>query len=407
MVIVDPGAVMAQAGEAMNRLNAIAERYPDAISLAAGRPAIAQARLGALDPAVERFVARRGDDTAAWQYGATAGLLSPLVADLLANDEGITVAPGRILATTGAQEAMFLAVRTLCDPARDVVLVPDPTYVGITGAAAVAQVPIAPIDANGIDAPAIEATIDAVEAAGRRARLLYLVPDFPNPMGATLSTAARERILALARARDLLIVEDSPYRIFDFDAPPPPTFAALDAGQGRVLHVGTLAKALSPGLRLGWLAWPGGPDAEVAALIRMKSFVTVNTSAITQAVAIGRLRAMRTPSLRAATAAGRAAYRAQRDALLGALDAGLANTGARWQRPAGGFFARVDLPFALDQGAVDRCARDYGVIVCPMRMFSPTGRWGHTARLAFSASEPATIAEGARRFARFVRAEAP
>ncbi|MEZ4431634.1 MAG: PLP-dependent aminotransferase family protein [bacterium] len=391
----------------MNVLNGVAERHPGAISLAAGRPAAESARLDGLDAAVARFLAGSGrSEIALWQYGATPGLLPERVAELLAHDEGIAVEPGEVVMSTGAQEAMFLMLAALFEPGRDVLLVPDPTYVGITGAAALAGVPVAPIDSESMTPSAIEGAVDALAARGLRARGLYLVPDFQNPLGSTIPIESRRALLAVAAARDLWIIEDSPYRLFAFDAPPPPTLATLDERGGRVVHLGTFAKALCPGLRLGFLAWPGAPAGVIARLLQAKSFVTVNTSPITQAIADGVLRARcgdGPPSLRVAAGEAIAIHRARRDALCAALGDALPKLpGLTFTRPAGGFFVRVDLPFEVDAAALDRCAAEHRVLFCPMSMFSPTGGWRRTARLSFSAAPPDVLAEGARRFAAFV-----
>lgn len=402
MVVIEPEATLRAVGDSMNLLNGVAERFPEAISLAAGRPAAEAARLTDLDACVDRYLGDHSD-ASLFQYGPTAGLLPEWVAAVLANDEGLALDAAEVVMTTGAQEAMFLALAALFGPA-DVLLVPDPTYVGILGAAAVAGVPVAPVDALALDGRAVTDAVEALAHTGRRARALYAVPDFQNPLGDTWSTARRTSLLDAARAHGVLVLEDSPYRIFDFDAPPPPTLAALDDRAGSVLHIGTLSKALCPGLRLGFLAWPGGPPDGMAGIVRAKSFVTVNTSPLTQSIAAGAVaRRIDPPSLRGAARAARALYRTRRDALCAGLGEALDGVpGVSWARPAGGFFLRVDLPFDFDEDAMTSCARRHGVIVCPMSMFSPTGGWRRTVRLSFSATAPAGLVEGARRFGAFV-----
>lgn len=397
MVIIEPSVMLTRVGEAMNLLNEVAERHPGAISLAAGRPASSAARLGGLDDAIERAPIT-GDRL--WQYGPTAGLLTDWVSEALAEDEGIAVDGAEVMLTTGAQEAMFLVLAALFEPG-DVLLVPDPIYVGITGAAAVARVPVVPIAADPLDPLRLEAVVEGLAARGSRARALYLVPDFQNPLGHTLDLERRRGLLGVARRHGLLVIEDSPYRIFAYGEPPPPTLAALDERQGCVIHVGSFSKALSPGLRLGFVAWPGGDARDLARLCRAKSFVTVNTSPLVQAIAAGSVLPGPGggPSLRLTAEPARRGYRIRRDALL----AGLAGaSGVRYVRPEGGFFLRVDLPFDFDEQTMGRCARTHGVLVCPMSMFSPTGGWRRTVRLSFSAADPAQLEEGARRFAAFV-----
>ncbi len=151
-----------------------------------------------------------------------------------------------MIATTGAQEALWLVLTALFEPG-DVLLVPDPTYVGATGAAAVARVPVAPVWP--LTPERVAATVGALAAEGRRARALYLVPDFANPEGDTLDEATRRALVALARRTGLLLLEDSPYRAFAFEAPPPPSLLALD-GEGHVVQLGSFAKTLPPGWAL-------------------------------------------------------------------------------------------------------------------------------------------------------------
>ncbi len=398
-MIIAPDSLMARVGEAMNVLNGLAERHPDAISFAAGRPAAEVVAWPTLDDALDASrIARAG--TAAWQYGPTPGLLGPLISALWAADEGGSIDPEAVIATTGAQEALWLVLTALFEPG-DVLLVPDPTYVGATGAAAVARVPVAPVWP--LTPERVAATVEALAAEGRRARALYLVPDFANPEGDTLDEATRRALVALARRTGLLLLEDSPYRAFAFEAPPPPSLLALD-GQGHVVQLGSFAKTLSPGLRLGWLAWPGAPAEAFAALVRAKSFVTLNTSALTQALAEGFVRRSGAPGLRALTAPARSLYRSRRDALVDALERRLGRVDARWSTPGGGFFLSLRLPFDFDTDDMHACAARHGVLVCPMHLFSPTGRGRDTLRLAFANVEPDQIAEGVDRLARALEA---
>jgi (S)-3,5-dihydroxyphenylglycine transaminase len=394
-MIVAPLRLREVIGEAMNVLNGIAERFPDALSLAAGRPALAHVELTQLDEAVARFVAHTGRAAGPYQYGPTPGLLRELIAAAVGVDEAIEVDPGRVLMTAGAQEAMFLVLHSLFDPRRDVLLVPDPSYVGITGAAARAGVSIASVPAERLDATRVAEVAAAVESRGLRPRALYLVPDHPNPTGSTLREAERRALIELARRLDLWLVEDSPYRAFSFE-PPPPSLLAL--APDRVIHLGSLAKVLSPGLRLGYLIWPAASQARWLDLIQAKSFVSLATSPLAQAIAGGLLLAQDRPSLRAYAAPARATYRARRDALLDALARELGGyEGVSWQTPRGGFFITMALPFDVDFAQMRRWASDHGVIVCPMTLFSPTGRGRDQIRLAYASLAPAQLAEAAGR----------
>jgi len=151
-------------------------------------------------------------------------------------------------------------------------------------------------------------------------------------------------------------------------------------------------------------AWPRRyPEAELS---RIKSLTTVNTSPILQAVAGGVLEA-HAGSLDELIEPKRAFYRANRDAMLSALEssfrgAGLGPEKVSWNRPAGGFFLTVDMPFDFGQELVERCAEHYGVICCPMSFFSLAPGRERKIRLSFSYVSPAEIAEGVERLARFV-----
>lgn len=404
-LLLDPSALMARVREGMIILNQIADEHPQAISLAAGRPDDAHARLGAVDDAIDRFartLRERGErDAPIWQYGPTAGLMQGTIAEALAIDEGVRVDPRSILVTVGAQEGMFLAL-TLLDRARDVLLVPDPTYVGILGAAAVAGVSVSPIPADQLDPASIRGRIRALAAVGCRARALYLVPDFANPLGDTIPAARRAELLALARELDLWLLEDSPYRAFAFDEAPPPSLLAGAAGE--VIHLGSLAKVLSPGLRLGYVAWPGAPEERWRALIAAKSFVSVNTSPLAQAIAAGTLALRGSASLLQAAAEARATYRRRRDVLLAAMAEELEGIpGLRWQIPGGGFFVVLHLPFEFDADDMRRCAGEARVLVCPLSLFSPTGGGRRAIRLSYSYAPLDALAEGVRRLGAHLR----
>jgi (S)-3,5-dihydroxyphenylglycine transaminase len=405
--VLAPERSLAWVGESMNFLNEIANRHPSAVSLAAGRPAREYLGLGALDPTLAHFVealrARGGSEESVWQYGPTAGLIRGLIAESLRHDEQLAVDPAAVLVTAGAQEGMSL-VMTLFDRARDVLLVPDPTYVGITGAAAVAGVSVSPLPARELDAPAIHERARALAKLGLRARALYLVPDFSNPLGDTIASDRRARIIEAACELDLWILEDSPYRIFAFDEAPPPSLLA-SAPAGQVIHLGTFAKALCPGLRLGYLVWPSAPADRWRSLIAAKSFLTLNTSPLTQALAEGTLRMRGFSSLGSAAAEARSGYRERRDALLAALDEHLGQIpGVSWKVPGGGFFLCLHLPFEFGVEDMQRCAEEHEVLVCPMSIFSPTGSWRRAIRLSYSYMPATALREGVRRLSAYLGA---
>src|SRR5256714_13893375 len=166
------------------------------------------------------------------------------------------------------------------------------------GAAGLVDVPVVPVPETGagIVRAEVARVARAVRAQGRRPRALYLVPNFANPSGVSLSTAARRDLLAVAADQDLLILEDDPYGLFPLAAEGRPSLKALDTGQ-RVIYLGSFAKSVFPGARVGFLvADPTVVDAAgrrtllAEELSAVKSMLTVNTSPIAQAVIGGFLR---------------------------------------------------------------------------------------------------------------------
>ena len=405
--------------EVMNFLNEVVLRYPRAISFAPGRPAEHHFDVEGSLALAPRFVAHRAAATgwaprAVWndlgQYNKTNGIINDLIARQLELDEGLRVRPESIVVTHGCQEGMVILLMALFDPATDVLLVSDPTYIGITGLAAILGIEMVPVSTGeqGLDPAAVAAAIDAVRARGKRPRALYDIPDFNNPLGTRMPLAARRALLDLLHERGVLLFEDNPYGMFAYDGDPLPTLKSLDE-HGVVIYMGSLSKTLYPGLRAGYLVvdqeavGEAGERTPLAAeLSKVKSLTTVTTSPVVQAV-VGGLLLEGDGSLRGMMREKLPFYRANRDRMVACLEERLGRApGVRWNRPEGGFFLTVRLPFAFDDDCLQACARDYGVIVCPMSFFALSPGRESQVRLSFSYVTEAQIEEGIARFARFV-----
>jgi (S)-3,5-dihydroxyphenylglycine transaminase len=411
----------------MNFLNEVVLRYPRAVSFAPGRPTEQHFDvLGSLGK-IERFVAYRAgatgwDRTAVYadlgQYNRTNGIIQDLVARQLELDEGLVVAPESIVVTAGAQEGMVILLLALFDPATDVLLSSDPTYIGITGLARILgiEVQAIPIGENGLEPAAVTAAIAAVRRQGKVPRAVYDIPDFNNPMGTRMPLALRRALLDVVHREEVLLFEDNPYGMFAYDGAPLPTLKAMDE-HGDVIYLGSFSKTLYPGLRIGYLvadqevpgAADGTPSPLAYELSKVKSLTTVTTPPLLQAI-VGGILLENGGSLQGLMAAKLPTYRENRDRMLACLaerfdaDPALA-TAVRWNRPEGGFFLTLTLPFDFTEERLKVCARDYGVIVCPMSFFSILGADGgrnREIRLSFSYVTPPEIEEGIARLARFV-----
>jgi 2-aminoadipate transaminase len=195
--------------------------------------------------------------------------------------KGSRVGPQGLIVTTGSQQALDLIGKTMISPG-DKVIVEAPTFLATIQCFRLygAHIIGAPIDADGVDVDRLEALVEQ-----HKPKLVYLIPTFGNPSGATLSLARRQRILQMAVRTQHLVVEDDPYGELYFDQPPPPSLLALsDSVPGSrdwLAHCGSFSKILSPGLRVGWLIAP----AELLAKATMcKQFSDAHTSNLTQAI---------------------------------------------------------------------------------------------------------------------------
>ncbi|UFS96837.1 PLP-dependent aminotransferase family protein [Nocardia huaxiensis] len=410
------------ASSAMTFLNEVVERFPEAVSFAPGRPAEGEFRTADITrylaayvsylSEVEGFSAQR-IATELFQYGRTNGQIHPLIARTVANDEDIVVDPEAVVVTVGAQEGMLLVLRALFAGPADVLLVASPCYVGITGVARLLGIEMVPVPEGpeGVEPAVLLDVSNRVRATGKRPRALYLVSDFANPTGSSIPGARRRQLLDAAAAADLLVIEDNPYGFFRRAGESPLPLKALDADH-RVIYLGSFAKTCIPGARVGYvLADQPVTDAHgrrtllAQELSKIKSMVTVNTSTVSQAVIGGmlidsgfRLREANTDAIKW--------YAQNLQLLLDELsDRFAGRTGVAWTRPDGGFFVVVDVPFRADDAALERSARDFGVLWTPMTYFHIDGGGTRQLRLSCSALAPDDIRAGVARLADFIESE--
>jgi (S)-3,5-dihydroxyphenylglycine transaminase len=414
------GALTDKALNSMNFLNEIAQHYPDAISLAAGRPAeefyAIEDLHSYLDTFCEYLRDELGYDEAAvrrtvFQYGRTKGIVHRLVARNLLADEGITVDPEALVVTVGCQEAMVLTLRALGKDSRDVLLAVAPAYVGITGAARLLDLPVLSVAGgnDGVDLEDLVAVVKAARADGLRPRACYVMPDFANPSGLSLDLETRQRLLDVAAEQELLLLEDNPYGLFPAEGVDRvPTLKALDT-ERRVIYLGSFAKTALPGARVGYVvadqlvAHPDGTTSLLAdELSKIKSMITVNTSAIGQAMIGGKL-LQHDCSLVTANRRERSTYAANLRALTEGLATRFPNGEITWNIPSGGFFLVVTVPFAVDDALLAKSAQDYGVLWTPMSHFYDTDTPIQALRLSCSSVTTAEIEPALDRLAALIR----
>jgi 2-aminoadipate transaminase len=326
------------------------------------------------------------DGATALSYGSSAGY-APL-REWIAARHG--VAAKRVVVTNGSLQGFVFLAQLLAENGERV-LVEAPTY----------DRPLKILERVGAEVVAIPQTeegidVDALEAELRgdpKPAFLYVIPTFQNPSGRTLGTEDRRRLVRLAGEHQLTVLEDDAYGLVRFDGVAEPTLHELAGGE-QVVYSSSFSKIVAPGLRVGYLVLPDALAARVEALAT-STYIT--PALLSQATVYEFLR-------RGALARNldlvRSLLRARRDALLEALDQHFADSGARWNRPDGGYFLWLDLPDGVDSTKLLEAATAVGVTFVPGPDFFPGGSGGRSAaRLAFSFASPAQLADAVGRLA--------
>jgi len=367
---------------------------PGMISFAGGLPDANLFPLARVESAVQSVLRRVGGR--ALQYSETEGL--PELRDWIARRYStgrMCLTADNVLITAGAQQALDLIGRVLLDDG-DTVVVENPTYM----AALLAWEPLgakffpAAADENGLDPRALTPALAA------QAKLVYVMPNFQNPTGATLTVERRKQILDTIAATDAVLFEDNPYAALRYEGQPLPTLLELDSPPddgGRVVQAGTFSKTLMPGLRVGWVI---GPRPVIERMGRAKQAMDLHTGTFSQHIAF---ELVNSGYLEETMPRLIATYRQRRDAMLGVLEAHFPK-GSHWTRPQGGMFVFAALPPDIDAAKLLPHAIERNVAFVPGAEFHLDGGGRNTLRLNFTKSPPDEIETGLRRLADAIRA---
>ena len=299
----------------------------------------------------------------AMQYGGTQGV--PELVALLSSGSG--EAPENLQVTTSSQQGIDVCARVLLDPG-DSVLVDTPSYLGALQSFKDYRARIVPFG-EGFSFP---------EDAGR-VKFAYVIPDFGNPSGKTMSLAERQALVELAREKDFLIIEDSPYRALRYEGEQIPTIRSL--APERTVQLCSFSKIFAPGFRLGWMA---GPPEIIHQVYVCKQALDLCPPVFDQYLAA---EFMGSGALDRNLAVSKDYYRRNRDLLMEALDRHMPS-GVSWTRPEGGFFSFLTLPGDCDTLALYDTAIKKGIAYVPGSFFYPDGGGRNTMRLSFSYLAP-------------------
>ena len=333
----------------------------------------------------------KDDGQAALQYAASEGFaaLREWVAQSLPWD----VDPAQVLITTGSQQALDLIGKILIDKDAKV-LVETPTYLG----ALQAFTPMEPAfvgvasDAEGID-------VADLCAKAPSARFLYVLPNFQNPTGQSMSEARRALLSQEASRLGLPMVEDNPYGDLWFDSAPPPTLTARNPDG--CIYVGSFSKTLAPGLRLGFLV---APPSLYPKLLQAKQAADLHTPSFNQRMVY---EVLKTGFLDGHVPSIRALYKAQCEAMLQALDTHLAGTGVQWNTPDGGMFLWLKLPLGMNAVELLPQAVERNVAYVPGAAFYSGQAQANTLRLSFVTASVEQIHTGIAALAGVLKANLP
>jgi len=342
------------------------------------------------------------DPKAALQYGLTLGYagLIDLVSAFGRERRGISSTTEEICITSGSQQALDLIGRLFVDPG-DVVFVELPSYIGAIGAFRNLQAELVGVRQapDGMEIEDLVAGIEACRRAGKKAKLLYVIPNFQNPSGLTISPAKRKALLEVASRYGLLIVEDDPYGEVCFDPSISSDLRPIKSmdTEGRVIYLSTFSKILAAGLRVGWIV-AAKPIVEKLDLVKQSTDLCgsmLDQRIVAECVHRGVVD-RQLPKIRDF-------YRQKCQVMLASLEQSMP-AGVQWTRPAGGLFLWIVLPERLDSEAILPESIDQAkVIYVPGHPFHVNDTGRNTLRVAFSKESEDNVRAGIHRLAQIFK----
>lgn len=359
---------------------------PDVISFAGGLPAPETFPVEALARAHEQVFA--GEGAAAMQYSTTEGWrpLREWVAARL-RTRGLEADAGRVLITSGSQQGIDLTAKAFLDPG-DAIVVENPCYLAALQVFKGYEAQFLPVGSDD-EGMRVEEVERAVAGARRKPKLIYVVSQFHNPKGTTLSLERRRRLIDISRRHGVPVLEDDPYGELRYTGPALPPLAALDR-DGLVVYLSTFSKTLSPGMRVGWVH---ASEEVTQALVRAKQAADLHTNTIQQRAAA---RLLETFDYDGHVQSIRALYGERRRVMLDCIERYFPE-GARPTRPEGGLFLWVELPERLSADRLFEEALRERVAFVPGAPFFAADPRHNFMRLNFSNSRPEMIEQGMRR----------
>ncbi len=370
-------------------------RQPDLISFAGGLPAPETFPLKDIENICIQVLHEKG--ALALQYGPTEGeyVFRQQIANWMAREKP-TIKPENILVTSGSQQGLDILGRVFLDPS-DIAIVEIPSYIGALQAFTAYRAKLVgiPQDDEGMRIDLLEKALDKFAGKKKKPKFIYVVPDFQNPSGVTMSLGRRRKLLQLAYKHEIPVVEDSPYRDLRFTGQSVPPIYALDK-ENQVMMLGTFSKLLCPGLRLGWLM---APTEWMDRMVVAKQAMDLNSPSFTQLIAAEYIkRGLLKEQIKGICQL----YKKKRQLMLDALQKYMPK-GVTWTKPEGGLFLWVRLPKKMSANDLFLKAIDNKVAYVIGSAFHCNGKGQNTMRLNFSYASDAQIDEGIKRLAKMIK----
>jgi DNA-binding transcriptional MocR family regulator len=368
---------------------------PEVVSLAGGMPFVPALPKERMIESFNTLMADRSNLALQYSGGQGDPILREHVREIMGL-EGIDSKVDDIVITTGSQHGLDLVSSLFLDPG-DVVLAEGPSYVGALGVFRARQAHIEHVytDLEGISPEALNQTILRVQAAGKKIKFLYLVPNFANPSGVTLIAERRSKVLEICRRHHILVLEDNVYGLLYFENRAPDALRSLD--EEGVIYLGSFSKILVPGFRVGYVLAPPS--------IREK-LVLANESAVLCPSAFSQMmisQYLSNNDWKAQIEVFRGEYRQRRHAAQAAMKEFLPDLTTT--NPGGGFYLWVDLPKAINSKTMLPRAVENLVAYTPGTAFYGNGTGQEFLRISYSYPTPENIRVGIQRLAKTINEE--
>ncbi len=368
---------------------------PEVVSLAGGMPFVPALPKERMIETFNSLMSDRSNQALQYSGGQGDPVLREHIREIMGL-EGIKSKVDDIVITTGSQHGLDLVSSLFLDPG-DVVLAEGPSYVGALGVFRARQAHIEHVytDLEGISPEALNQTIERVQAAGKKIKFLYLVPNFANPSGVTLSADRRSKVLEICRRHHILVLEDNVYGLLYFENRAPDALRSLD--EDGVIYLGSFSKILVPGFRVGYVLAPPS--------IREK-LVLANESAVLCPSAFSQMMIseyLSNNDWKAQIEVFRGEYRQRRDAAQAAMKEFLPNLTTT--NPGGGFYLWVDLPKGINSKKMLPRAVENLVAYTPGTAFYGNGTGQEFLRISYSYPTPENIRVGVQRLAKTINDE--